>query len=398
MGWPAAHRSRGHTSRADRPAAGFQKPAAPANDNFRPPANDNWKPFHKPPPSPIAPFGKRLPPGAAAALRRSSPLLKLATRGVPVIGTALLLYDLYQLSREVFAGGPYNLEGWTLEEFCTSGRSWTNQSGPCGVVAGAGSGTGPDGLPVPFNLSLINFRKPRYTQNVFGRWNFEQAEKWRRTSGLVQSGRRTPWIIPRTTPRHWPEPAWVPAFDPFLVPMGRPIPTPAPVPRDAVPAVAASSGPNDGNWSESGNETGKVRRPRPKPYHRHRPPRKDEKERKSKVRKGLSLVLRGAYAATEAQDFVEALTDGVWTPFGQLPPAFPPHLLKQLGKDASMYEKSKFIYDNFEHLDLDQAMVNLAANHVIDLVVGMPQGQLTNWANQHGIVHGNAFSGPLSVY
>ena len=94
------------------------------------------------------------------------------------------------------------------------------------------------------------------------------------------------------------------------------------------------------------------------------------------------------------KDAVDALVDGVWTPFGTLPPAFSKELLKSLPKDASTYDKVKWAVKHWGELDPSQAVINLAANGLIDLAVGVPQGKLTDFANQHGFVHGPlAFDG-----
>ena len=63
-------------------------------------------------------------------------------------------------------------------------------------------------------------------------------------------------------------------------------------------------------------------------------------------------------------------------------------------KDPTVLDKVKFAYRHWGEIDSAQAAINLGANGVIDLVVGVPQGALTDFANQHGFVHGPlAFDG-----
>lgn len=396
MGYPvAAYRTNGNTERRTGGRGGYQKPPTPANDNVRlpKPANDNWRPFPKPKPQTPRPFGRRLPPGALAVARRSAPLLKLATRGVPLIGTAFLIYDLYELTRTFPRAMPgrYNLYGWTKTQDCgINGSAWIGQSNNCGQVTGA-SGFGPYGGSPPRNSNVLTFHQPNFTKNAYGWWNFWPAKKYVRDVLSLPGLQRyvVPSIRPGVSPV--PQPSWVPAVDPFIFPpLTDPMPTPTPLPRGVQsPATAA-----EGDWSQRGYEFNPAPSARPNPYLRHRRPPPREKEKKSKVRQGFVIALKGGYAATEFKDAVEALTDGVWTPFGTLPPAFPKWVLDKLPKNATVFDKMKLAVKYWGELDPSQAAINLGANHVIDLAVGVPQGALTDFANQHGFVHGPlAFDG-----
>lgn len=396
MGFPvAAYRTNGNTERRTGGRGGYQKPPTPANDNVRlpKPANDNWRPFPKPKPPIGRPFGRRLPPGALAVARRSTPLLKLATRGVPLVGTALLLYDLYELSQTFPRAmpGTYNMYGWTLTRDCgVPGRAYTGQLTNCGQVIGHFQ-SGPYGIPPPKSGNIINFMKPRFIQNVYKWWTFLPSQSFERTAASLPGLQR--YVVPSVRPEARPvrEPEWVPAVDPFVVPpWSDPLPTPSPLPRGVAPPATAA----EGDWSQRGYEFNPAPSARPKPYHRHRRPPPREKEKKSRVRQGFAIALKGGYAATEMKDAVEALTDGVWTPFGKLPPAFPQWVLDKLPKDATVFDKMKLAVRYWGELDPTQAVVNLGANQVIDVAVGVPQGKLTDFANQHGFTHGPlAFDG-----
>lgn len=394
MGFPvAAYRNNGNTKRASASSGGYQKPPRPANDNIPRPANDNWRPFPKPKPPVPRPFGRRLPPGVAAVVRRSLPLGKLLARGVPLLGTALLLYDLYELSRRFPRSipGAFNLYGWTLVTDCRPGAAYTGQlPTDCSQVVSK-KVPGPMGIPIPKNVSSFSFMEPLFTQNTFGWWEFRHARRYKRTVQSLPGLQR--YVVPSIRPMPDPVPhrPWVPAVDPFVLPpLTDPLPTPSPLPR-GVPSPATWQ---EGDWSQTGNSPNPRPNRRPSPYHPHRRPPPKEKEKKSKVREGFSIALKGGYAATEMQDAVEALVDGVWTPWGKLPPAFSKEALRSLPAKADVFAKIKWAVQHWADLDPSQAAVNLGANGLIDLVVGVPQGALTDFANQHGFVHGPlAFDG-----
>lgn len=395
MGYPvAAYRNVRPPEGPPSSSGGYQKPPPPANDNARvpKPANDNWRPFPKPKP-PIPPFGRKVPPGVAAIARRSPGIARFVTRGIPVFGTALLIYDLYRLV-ERWSPGIYAYFTWEVVKDCGRiGFAHTGQSTTCSVTIG--SHTGPNGNGVPPNANYISFMQPQYTRNVYGDWNFKQAREIRRRTISAPGFPRMPQVVPYQVVRTRTTTKWVPAVDPFLVPGTEPLlPTPSPLPR-GVPAPSTAA---EGDWSQRGYEFYPRPSPRPQPYHPHKPTPPREKEKKSRLRKGFAIVLKGGYAATEFKDAVEALVDGVKTPWGKLPPAFPEWVLAQLPKNASIYDKMALAVKYWGELDPSQAVINLGVNGIIDLAVGVPQGKLTEFANQHGFVHGPyPFGGPINL-
>ena len=164
MGYPvAAYRNVRPPQGPPSSSGGYQKPPPPANDNARvpKPANDNWRPFPKPKP-PIPPFGRKVPPGVAAIARRSPGIARFVTRGIPVFGTALLIYDLYRLV-ERWSPGIYAYFTWEVVRDCGRiGFAHTGQSTTCSVTIG--SHTGPNGKGVPPNANFISFMQPQYTR------------------------------------------------------------------------------------------------------------------------------------------------------------------------------------------------------------------------------------------
>lgn len=393
MGYPvAAYRTNGRTERTSGGRGGYQKPPTPANDNVRipKPANDNWRPFPKPKPPPVLPFGKKVPRGVLEVARRSRPIAKLLGRGVPVVGTAMLVYDIGNFA---IRWTPNILAVWfwqVLRDCGIPGYAYAGMSLPCGTEAGDPQ-SGPYGRPMPQGANIVNFMQPLFKRDFYGDWMFRPSKELRRRSWMYPGLRRMP--MPNVLPRHNPrkQPDYVPAADPFIIPMTEPLlPTPQPLPRAVQsPATAA-----EGDWSDAGNSLNPRPSGRPRPYHPHKRPKPREKEKKSRVRQGFAIALKGGYAATEMKDAVEALVDGVWTPFGKLPPAFPQWVLDKLPKDATTLDKIKLAVRYWGELDPSQAVVNLGANQLIDVAVGVPQGKLTDFANQHGFVHGPlAFDG-----
>lgn len=395
MGYPvAAYRNVRPPQGPPSSSGGYQKPPPPANDNARvpKPANDNWRPFPKPKP-PIPPFGRKVPPGVAAIARRSPGIARFVTRGIPVFGTALLIYDLYRLV-ERWSPGIYAYFTWEVVKDCGRiGFAHTGQSTICSVTIG--SHTGPNGNGVPPNANYISFMQPQYTRNVYGDWNFKQAREIRRRTISAPGFPRMPQVVPYQVVRTRTTTKWVPAVDPFLVPGTEPLlPTPSPLPRAVPPPSTAA----EGDWSQRGYTFRPRPSAQPQPYHPHKPTPPREKEKKSRLRKGFAIVLKGGYAATEFKDAVEALVDGVKTPWGKLPPAFPEWVLAQLPKNASIYDKMALAVKYWGELDPSQAVINLGVNGIIDLAVGVPQGKLTEFANQHGFVHGPyPFGGPINL-
>ena len=66
--------------------------------------------------------------------------------------------------------------------------------------------------------------------------------------------------------------------------------------------------------------------------------------------------------------------------------------------NCAIYDKMALAVKYWGELDPSQAVINLGVNGIIDLAVGVPQGKLTEFANQHGFVHGpHPFGGPINL-
>ena len=94
--------------------------------------------------------------------------------------------------------------------------------------------------------------------------------------------------------------------------------------------------------------------------------------------------------ATEAVDAINALHDGV----GGMPAALP---AQYRSKSDRIQDKAAALYRHWDKIDVEQAVLNLAANQFLDLLVGVPQGMANQWATEHGITTGGALTGVRGI-
>lgn len=385
MAWPAAHRS-GSAKYQPGKGASFQRPPVPANDNIRvpAPANDNRPRF---PGRPTVPkqFGRRLPPAALQVAKRSFQAARLL-RVVPWLAWGITAYDVYSyLKRNRAVGGTeFDRTAYTRTGLCRGGGSPASR-----FIANCTALFAP-AEPVynPVNPATIYIWKQDRNQKhgaLPGYYAWFPSEIWTRKAGVVGK------VFPRTLPQPDASPAHWPAVDPFVLPPFSPQPAPIPLPRNAVTKNLPD--PYRGDWSEAGPAPGP--RVRAGTAHRIAPPGSNVKEKKSKLRAGFSLALRGAYFATEVVDFIEALYDGVYVPGYNFPPALPKEFL---ARGLSPQEKARVLYENWDAIDVQQALFNLAANQLIDLAVGSSIGNANKFATDIGITnHQGLLSGGVKV-
>lgn len=193
-------------------------------------------------------------------------------------------------------------------------------------------------------------------------------------------------------------PVW-PGFNPGTAPAPSPHPAnpspSVPVPRAAVPDLQDGPGRQTGPRGprQRSRHTYRVaRRPWGEPDpgtdpEDPRPPRPNEREKKMRAPAALRAALSAAYAATETADVIEALFD-----------ALPKHIQKTVPKTgrlgpgarlapgtpyASVSDKARHLYDNWEQLDVNEAAWNLLQNHVTDEIIGRLFGGADQFANKH---------------
>lgn len=153
------------------------------------------------------------------------------------------------------------------------------------------------------------------------------------------------WIRPATSPN--PAPAPRPLIAPNVAPALYPMPIRIHGQPAKQPAVAREP---EISWSP-----GIGQRVRPSAYRHTRPPA-GTRERKGVLGIGLAKAVKAYDMATEYDDAVSA----VWK-------ALPPHLRS---KNASLMDKQRDIWENWEDLDLNLALRNLLWNHLEDKAIG----------------------------
>lgn len=172
------------------------------------------------------------------------------------------------------------------------------------------------------------------------------------------------------TPMAFSNPAIQPMLDPWA-PASPNMPQARPVPRWMLPYRQPNPFLSPSEQTQWGNAVAGAVAPsvgfaigikpgvgvRPVTPHKPAPPGPGVKEKKGALRKGMAVALKGAYAATEAIDAIDAVHKA-------LPKKY------QAPKGSTPQEKLAAIYKNIQHLDMNQALLNLVANHFLDLIIG----------------------------
>lgn len=389
MGWPAAHRSGGASARqGGLSSPGSQrmpKPYSPRSIPGRPPSgpgNDNF-PWRPPPPNGHQ-FGKK-GRGVDKELRkfvRKSPAVRRLIKFNPAFRWAWQWYQF--INPEPVANQRPDNSGWVEAKRCSDGF---------GTNLGAYSPSCPKFSPV--NVTTKPAANVRNWWRVY--WDTQDSNypyiyrgdlqsRWTRKTGNVPADKKWPheWYAPQNHPD--PQEYFLPRIDPFFVPPGFAQPSIAPAPR----AVSRNqwSTASEGNWSEVGPSP--TRRPRAAQEYEYAKTPPGTKERKTKVRETAVFLLRQAYKATEAVDAIEAVHDGV----GSMPSALPKEYQAKSGK---LHDKAAALYRHWDKIDVEQAVLNLAANQVLDLVVGVSQGKAQEWATERGIFLGGGVTGVRGI-
>lgn len=387
MGWPAAHRNVGAIGRQgglDIPGSQrMPKPYSPRSIPGRPPSgpgNDNF-PWRPPPPSGHQ-FGKK-GRGVDKELRkfvRRSPAVRRMIKWNPAFRWVWQWYQ-YINPEPVSNQRPDN-NGWVEVTHCMDGF----QTNIAAYNPACPKYISVDVTAKP-SAKVRNWWRVYWdTQHPVYPWSYKAdfQSRWSRVSGTVPRDKMWPqeWYAPRKQPV--PREYFLPRIDPFFVPPGYNQPAVGPAPR----ALSRSewSTPREGNHSERGHQT----RPRVAPEYAYEPTGPKTKERKTKVRRAGVFLLRQAYRATEAVDAIEALHDGV----GPMPSALPK---EYRAKSDRIQDKAQALYQHWDKIDVEQALLNLAANQFLDAIVGVPQGKAQEWATERGIFLGGAVTGARGI-
>lgn len=393
MSYPVrSYRSGQRTALAPAPG-GFQSPGQvpqrPANDNYpgssrpRPriptPANDNAKTLYS--------FKRRSRPLVRGVLTfgRTAQRVGPFGRFNQLIEAGKLAYDLstwVQTPSSVMVANPP--AGWTQNNFCcadtpngySSQVLWTTcGSNPCAVRVGGNSSV--DFVADGASAVGAIYRLPeRY---INGNQEYRRSFVWRRVTGTA------PFVMSRWMP--FPISVMNPMWDPFSLPVNAPGPRPYPLPWKMIPmrqpnpfyspSEQTQFGPSPirglsyrPNPGPDAVAISPGKKPVPGPSHTSTPPPRNTREKKGRMKKGMAVLLKGAYTASEAYDAIEA----IWK-------ALP---AKHRTKDASGIQMLDDIWNNLGELDLDKAVLNLIANHFIDLVVGRSSAKADEFFKQTG--------------
>lgn len=108
-----------------------------------------------------------------------------------------------------------------------------------------------------------------------------------------------------------------------------------------------------------------------------------ERKVKSKVPNLVQVIQKAGHAYGEVDDAISAIHDALPKEY-QAKRKRPDYMLKAL-------------YRHWDKLDVNQAIVNLLANHVEDAIVGRISGGAKEYASKHGITLGRTGIGVYGV-
>lgn len=346
----------------------------PANDNFLPrrapvPANDNWRP----PSRPLAP--QKLPRPSVARL-----LPRMAGRLVPILGWALLAWELYELWRWLRQGqqpnfgstgtcypepnnGKPHAYSWRSGVSCLPSQPHPLNFGPYDFVPPGGGG----GQPILVRSAMLFGPAAWQPGNPTNFNEWRDIQWWWYPTPFNGVDPAIPSQIPTYIPAFEPDPDFHPWLEPFVPPF---MPQPAPlVPVRKPPPLVRPEG------SSRGNHIPVTFTPTPTTSARPGLAPKRVKEKKITGPKGSFIRKWGGRLLSEyseAADVVEALHDA-------LPDEF------QAKSGATQYEKLQALYKNHEHLNMADAMQALIENHQEDRIWGRGFAKIQEMFDDYGI-------------
>lgn len=326
--------------------------------------------------------------------------LRFLPRLVPILGWALLAFELAHLLRWYLQRDQWNTTGFQ--------REWVWNEGQRSLIS-IRRGK-PPANPLKSYTSPLPARLPGegwtwtgapYKLTPTGPWNFPLGEGWAKVgTGAVDL--RIPYEWPNVYPYAPPQP--VPAVMPWLDPLAQPVnaPQPAPQPMPWPIGPARSPNPMRDPWEQRQVGPGRVVRPRApndriviepgkgvrvdSPPYRPGPPPRGTKERKFIANlDGRSLIGRIVNFASESADWIDAFYD-----------ALPANRRGVVGA----FDKARAVIDDFDEIDLGKAFQNVVENEVEDRIFGAfgkvggkASRRLGEWSGRPvGIDTGGAFS------
>lgn len=316
---------------------------------------------------------------------------RYAYRALPYVGWGLLGWELYNWWRSI-PGQPagYDMTGWT--QVCKN--DWVpNPACAAGPYTGAGVGWATPAVNTPQCATALQVFQVAYgstlpttmrrtfyfgpiqpLNNCSSRYHIQ--EHWTRPD-LAPPPVWKPEVLPIPAPGFMPDPMPWPGLFPDDLPIHQPVLTPRPLPYRDIPKAEPKPQPSPKPLpavrpSERPSlDVTPGRPPAPRP-HEVRPPRKDEKERKGKLRPGQAARWMRALDGminkyTEMDDVVSAVykalpwevrcwkgRDGVWR-----------------DRDHLTHLRAQRIAQYADQLSIGSIVENLIENQVEDLVGGV---------------------------
>lgn len=328
------------------------------------------------PPAVRPAFERVLAPATAGAL--SGAALRLGFRLVPWLGLAVSLAELAD-----WYASRYYAAGWTLTLDC--GRrvdAWAPSNVLCGVTLAFANGVIP-----PINAGTSAMMSMEFRDIIGTTRRYRPAQNYQRGAAVTPG-------FPQYVPKRWPLgavpfpwPQVIPDAQPVVAPQPHPLPIPYPlIPllpeadpagnplRGPRPRVRPRVRPRPGTPTVPGRVVDgvvPVRPPSPRPGPRpaeqpvvwtppsgdapREPPGPRVKERKQVIAIG-GTPARIVNAVGEIPDFVEAFHDA-------LPPRYQAHR-------AGTIHQARALYDHWDKVDMEQAILNLILNQIEDYAYG----------------------------
>jgi len=370
-GFPTAHRG---PNRGSSMAGRLSNPAGlrrPSNDNFKPPANDN------------------VPKQLNKAFRKATARAAFRSFGkfVPYLGAALTAYEIYQYFKaQTETEFDPAANGWVLKLRCGPAvfGPYARNTSYCGSLESVQKSSlytktcTYSYCHIGYHDNSISPSGSYYRGRIAEVWRYDRRAPGADPNPVVAPGTSPGWTWPQFAPDYDPWPHM--PYDPLRPPQTEPLPYPQPLPRRAVPQRKPNPFRNPREQTQRGpNPTRQPRgrvdfTPYPgtrisvRPQTRFKRPPPGTKERKVALK--LPKVLNRWYGRfTEGIDFIDVIYDS-------LP-------MKYQDFDANPYQKARTIYDHYDEIDIERAVMGLVQEQIEDRVWGAIGNRMKQVAREH---------------
>lgn len=295
---------------------------------------------------------------------------------------------------------PFRAFGYLYHQVASNGTVTANS--PPDLCTKCLAGQGWIGTPHPMQKGTVNGYKGLLQQAQYLRTPQRAFDyKFWYHPGIIYVNTPAPAM------QHWPETApqflpW-PALDPMSMPIGKMLPDPQSLPWRSIPRRAPNPFRAPGEQSEWGYEvetkvdadalpeSRTLTRDNPsvrsKPRQKPGRPGKGTKEVKRRAGPALRALLRVIGQFTEYDDAVRGL-------FNALPQRLQDAWWKKAIPGKNGVDQAKYVYDNLDHVDIWQALLNVSYNELEDMAYGLkPPGtrsiRPTRMGASKDVIHGS---------